>query len=58
MKPWIISQQGGTVVNMRPDAEDQIYRDKAVNYGWLLVISADGKVEVNVKDAPRTPRSA
>lgn len=53
VRNWIISQQGGTVVDMRPDATDQIYRDKDVNYGWLLVITADGKVEVNVKDAPK-----
>jgi len=53
IRDWIISSKGGTVVDLTPDAKDKIYRDKALNYGWLMVISADGKVEVNVKDAPK-----
>lgn len=52
---WFNDRKGGTVVDLRPGREDQVYRDKDLNYGWILVISADGqKVEINVKDAPKT----
>jgi len=44
---------GGIVVDLRPSAKQLVRRDKSVPYGWALVIAADGKVEINVHDAPK-----
>ena len=44
---------GGIIVDVRPSAKELIKRDKSVPYGWALVIAADGKVEINVHDAPK-----
>jgi len=44
---------GGVVVDLRPTAKQLIRRDKSVPYGWAMVIASDGKVEINVHDAPK-----
>lgn len=46
--------RGGVVIDQRPDAVDDIYRDKALPFGWVVVRPSDGgKVEIEVKDAPK-----
>jgi hypothetical protein len=49
---WWDKVRGGLVIDQRPGAEDLIYRDKDVPYGWVLVFPPDGgTVKVEVKDA-------
>lgn len=51
---WWDKVRGGLVIDQRREADDLIYRDKDVPYGWLLAFPADGgAVKVEVKDAPK-----
>ena len=45
--------KGGLVIDQRADAKDDIYRDKDVPYGFLVIYPKDGgEVKVDVKKAP------
>lgn len=47
-------KKGGLVIDQRADAKDDIYRDEALPYGFVLVYPRDGgEVKVDVKDAPK-----
>jgi hypothetical protein len=51
---WWEKRRGGLVVDMRPDAKDQIYRDRDVPYGFVLVFPADGgQVKIETRDTPK-----
>lgn len=51
---WWDKRRGGLVVDMRPDAKDQIYRDKDVPYGFALIFPADGgQVKIETHDMPK-----
>jgi hypothetical protein len=51
---WMDRVRGGVVIDRRPTARDLIYRDRDLPYGWVVVLPPDtGKVEIEVKDAPR-----
>lgn len=46
--------RGGVVIDQRPDAKDDIYRDRALPRGFVLVKPKDGgDVKIEVKDAPK-----
>jgi hypothetical protein len=45
--------RGGIIVDVRPSAAHLVSRDKSVPFGWALVIAADGKINIDVKDAPK-----
>lgn len=48
------SRRGGLVIDQRPSAKDDIYRDEDLTYGWVVVYPKDGgEVKVDVKDAPK-----
>jgi hypothetical protein len=42
--------KGGQVIDLRPGAPKAIYRSKDVVYGTVIIITADGKVEIEVKE--------
>lgn len=46
-------RRGGTVIDLRAEAAKQIYRTSDLPWGFVLVMTADGKVTVDVKDAPK-----
>jgi hypothetical protein len=45
--------RGGIIVDLRPSAKRLVSRDKSVPAGWALVVAADGKINIDVKDAPK-----
>lgn len=51
---WWQKVRGGLVIDQRPGAKDDIYRDRDVPWGYVVVYPADGgEVKVEVKDAPK-----
>lgn len=45
--------RGGVVVDLRPDAQYFVRRDRSVPYGWAVIVAADGKsVRIETRDAP------
>jgi hypothetical protein len=51
---WWEKRRGGLVVDQRPTTKDQVYRDKDVPYGFVLVFPADGgQVKIETKDMPK-----
>ena len=51
---WWEKRSGGLVVDMRPEAKDQIYRDEAVPYGFVIIFPADGgQVKIETHDTPK-----
>ncbi|SDE29209.1 hypothetical protein [Auraticoccus monumenti] len=50
---WWEKRRGGLVIDMRPDAADQVHRDRDVPWGHVLIFTADGKdVRVETQDMP------
>jgi hypothetical protein len=45
--------RGGLVIDLRPDADKGISRDREVPYGYVVVRAEDGTATVDVKDAPK-----
>lgn len=43
-------RQGGQIIDLRPEATEVAHRDKGVVYGLMVIIAADGKVTVEVKE--------
>lgn len=51
MVSYLIDQsKGGQVIDLRPGARRAFYRTKEVVYGLVVVVAADGKVTVEVKE--------
>ena len=50
---WQGPHKGGLVIDRRPEAKDDLYRDKDVPFGWVIIYLADGKVTIETKDAPK-----
>lgn len=51
---WWEKRRGGLVVDMRPDAKDQIYRDRDAPYGFVLIFPSDGgQVKIETRDMPK-----
>jgi hypothetical protein len=51
---WWEKRKGGLVIDLRKDAKDQIYRDKDVPWGFIVVFAVDGgSVKVETKDEPK-----
>jgi hypothetical protein len=51
---WWEKRRGGLVVNMRPEAKDQIYRDQDVPYGFVVIFPSDGgQVKIETRDMPK-----
>lgn len=51
---WWERRKGGVVIDMRSDRSDNIYRDKDLPAGYVLIFPADGgDVKVEVKDFPK-----
>jgi hypothetical protein len=51
---WWEKRRGGLVLDMRPKAKDQIYRDADVPYGVVLIYPQDGSlVKVETHDMPK-----
>lgn len=38
--------QGGQVIDLRPNADRMLYRTKDLTYGYVLILTHDGKVEI------------
>jgi hypothetical protein len=47
---WLEQRKGGQVFDLRPNAPKQAYRSRDVAYGLVILIAADGKVTVEVKE--------
>lgn len=47
---WGERRRGGQVVDLRPGAAKPVYRDPDVLFGYVVVLLADGRVEVQVKE--------
>lgn len=46
--------RGGLVIDQREDASDEIYRDRDVPFGYILVFPKDGgSVKIETKDMPK-----
>jgi hypothetical protein len=46
--------KGGVVIDLQPSAKSVIRRDRAIPYGWAVVMAADGKsVKIETHDAPK-----
>ena len=46
--------RGGVVIELRPNAPPLVRRDRAIPYGWAMVVAADGKsVKIETHDAPK-----
>lgn len=43
-------RKGGQVIDLRPDAPKPAYRDKDLQYGLVMIRSADGAVQVEVHE--------
>lgn len=51
---WWDRRKGGLVIDLRPDVEDEIYRDPDLPFGYVIIFAPEGgKVTVEVKDAPK-----
>lgn len=51
---WWETRRGGLVIDMRPDAKDQIYRNRDVPFGFILIFPADGgQVKIESHDMPK-----
>lgn len=51
---WWDRRKGGLVIDLRPKAEDEIYRNPDVPFGYVIIFAPEGgKVTVEVKDAPK-----
>jgi hypothetical protein len=57
VKDWWSRLRGGLVIDLRPGAKDMFYRDRDVEFGYVMTIAADGKVTVDVKDIPDAAQS-
>ena len=44
---------GGVVIDLRADARSLVARDRAVPYGWAIVVATDGRVKLETHDAPK-----
>jgi hypothetical protein len=51
---WWEKRRGGLVIDLRPSATDNIFRDRDVPWGYVVLFPADGgEVKVETKDAPK-----
>ncbi len=51
---WWERLRGGLVIDMRPNAEDQIRRDRNVPYGIIVIFPTDGgQVKIESHDMPK-----
>jgi hypothetical protein len=50
---WWDRLRGGLVIDLRPGAEDNLYRDRDVPVGFVVTFLADGKVTIDTKDLPK-----
>ncbi|MCE7004552.1 hypothetical protein LWC34_17210 [Kibdelosporangium philippinense] len=50
---WQDRRQGGQVIDLRADAKKIVYRDRGLLFGYVLMMLADGRVEVQVNDRDR-----
>lgn len=51
---WWEKRQGGLVVDMRPEAKDQIYRDQNLPYGFVVIFPPEGgQVKIETHDMPK-----
>jgi hypothetical protein len=51
---WWDKRRGGLVIDQRPSAKDQLYRDPDVPYGVVVVFAAKGgRVKVQMHDMPK-----
>lgn len=47
---WRERRQGGQVIDLRPGTKDVLYRDRGVLFGYVVIMLADGRVEVHLKE--------
>jgi hypothetical protein len=51
---WWEKRRGGLVIDQRPSAKDQLYRDAELPYGLVVVFAATGgQVQVQTYDMPK-----
>jgi hypothetical protein len=51
---WWEHRRGGLVIDQRPDANDDIYRDPDVPWGYIIVFPRDGgAVKIETQDQPK-----
>jgi hypothetical protein len=51
---WWDRLRGGLVIDQRPGRQDDIYRDRDVPFGYIVVFPPDGKtVKIETRDAPK-----
>ena len=51
---WWEKRRGGLVIDLRPEAKDQVARDKDVPWGLILVFPAQGgEVKIETKEQPK-----
>lgn len=51
---WWEKRRGGLVIDQRPEAKDDVYRDRDLNYGYVLIYPRDGgDVRLETKDMPK-----
>lgn len=46
---WMEKKKGGQVIDLRPGAAKELYRDEGLQYGLVVIYAADGKVTIEVK---------
>jgi hypothetical protein len=47
---WRERRKGGQVVDLRPGAPKVVYRDRGVLFGYVVILLADGHVQVHLKE--------
>ena len=50
---WWDRRRGGLVIDLRPTAPDNLYRDRDVPWGHIVMFANDGKVSIETKDEPK-----
>ena len=45
--------RGGLLIDLRPGARSLVARDRAVPFGWAVVVARDGRVKLETHDAPK-----
>lgn len=46
----IDGRKGGQVIDLRPGAPREIYRDRSVQYGLIVVFAQDGQIRIELKE--------
>jgi hypothetical protein len=50
---WWERRRGGLVIDLRPGARDNLYRDRDVPRGFVVTFTSDGKVTIETKEMPK-----